>query len=63
MEKIFQLILEGHTTGIKINGIPINNLRYANNTILAENIQELQIILNTIKGKNIVLTLMQARPY
>jgi len=37
-------------TEIKINGIPINNLRHADDTaILTENIQELQTILNAIK--------------
>jgi len=42
MEKIFQLALESHTMGIKISGIPINNLRYTDDTmIMAENIQEL----------------------
>jgi len=43
-KKIFHLILEAesHTTKIKINGIPIKNLRYANDmTILIENIQQL----------------------
>jgi len=37
---------------IKINGISINNLRYADDTaILPENIQELQIIINEIGKK------------
>jgi len=26
MEKIFQLALKGHTTAVKVNGMPINNL-------------------------------------
>jgi len=58
IEKIFQLALEGHTTGIKVNDIPINNLRYADDAmILAKNNQELQTILNATNeiGRNIVL--------
>jgi len=44
VEKIFQLALKDYITGIKVNGILINNLQYADNTtILAENIQKLQI--------------------
>jgi len=36
-------ISTNHTTRVKINDIPINNLRYANDMeILVENIQELQ---------------------
>ncbi|XP_071653567.1 uncharacterized protein [Temnothorax longispinosus] len=49
VERIFRLALEEQAAGIKVNGIPINNLRYADDTaILAENIQDLQTILNAI---------------
>lgn len=51
-EKIFQLALEDNPMGIKINGIPINNLRYADDTaILADNIEDLQAIINAINAK------------
>ncbi|XP_039308412.1 uncharacterized protein LOC105192891 [Solenopsis invicta] len=49
VEKIFQLLLKDQRSDIKVNGIRINNLRYADDTaILAENIQDLQAILNTV---------------
>jgi len=53
LTKIFQFAFEGHMRmRIKINGISINNLRYADDTaILPENIQELQIIINEIGKK------------
>lgn len=39
--------LEGETAGIKVNGIPINNIRYADDTIIiAENIDDLQRLMN-----------------
>jgi hypothetical protein len=34
MKKIFQLTFESHITGIKVNGISINNLRYADDTTI-----------------------------
>jgi len=49
VEKIFQLALGNiyQIIGKKVNEIPINNLRYADDTaILAENIQDLQALLN-----------------
>lgn len=43
------LLLEGVTGDIKINGKAINNIRYANDTIvLAENIQDLQDMMDRI---------------
>jgi len=37
VEKIFQVAFEDHITEIKVNDIPINNLRYAEDTaILAD---------------------------
>jgi len=47
VEKISQLALQNHT-GIKVNGIPINNLRYADDTAIVQNIQKLGIILHAI---------------
>ncbi|RZF44527.1 hypothetical protein LSTR_LSTR002300 [Laodelphax striatellus] len=48
-EKIISKALEEETGGIKINGIPINNLRYADDTVLlAENIEDLQRMLNNV---------------
>jgi len=41
VEKIFQLAFKGRTTGIKINGIPINNLQYADDMAIVGNIEEL----------------------
>lgn len=41
--------LESNTKTITMNGIPIKNLRYADDTtILADNIEELQAIVNAI---------------
>ena len=49
VEKIFQIALEGVDTGIKINGKPINNIRYADDTaILANNLEDLQDILDRV---------------
>lgn len=49
VEKIFQMALESETRGIKVNGIPINNIRYADDTaILANNLEDLQILLNKL---------------
>lgn len=45
---IFKQALETDI-GIKINGLPINNLRYADDTvIMAESIGELQLLLNSV---------------
>jgi len=57
MKKIFQLILEGRITGIQVNGIPINNLRYAicDTAILTENTQELQTILDTVNELEVLV--------
>ncbi|KAF2898512.1 hypothetical protein ILUMI_07664 [Ignelater luminosus] len=43
------IALHDQTRGIKINGIPINSIRYADDTaILAGNIEDLQTLLNNI---------------
>ncbi|KAI5752582.1 hypothetical protein M8J77_018365 [Diaphorina citri] len=48
-EEIFATALEDVAGGICVNGTPINNLRYADDTaLLAENIQNLQNILNKV---------------
>ncbi|KAI5746880.1 hypothetical protein M8J77_008501 [Diaphorina citri] len=48
-EKIMAKALEHETGGIKINGIAINNLRYADDTVLlAENTEDLQRMLNNV---------------
>jgi len=55
VEKIFQLVFEDHATRLKLNNISINNLRYADDmAIMDENIQELQITLNAINGKEAI---------
>lgn len=49
VEKIFQLALDSVATGIKVNGKPINNIRYADDTaILANNLEDLQNMLDRI---------------
>lgn len=48
-EEILKKALEEETAGIKINGIPVNNIRYADDTIIiAENIDDLQRLMNRI---------------
>lgn len=48
-EEIIKEALEEKTAGIRINGIPINNLRYADDTVLvAESAIELQDLLDRI---------------
>lgn len=48
-EMIFQKALDSQQKGIKINGFPINNIRYADDTaILANDLEDLQHILNKI---------------
>lgn len=50
---------EGESRGIKINGIPINNTRYAGDTaILAPTLEDLQQIMskiNAIKTKRMII--------
>lgn len=51
-EKIFQLALNGNLRGIKVKGIPINNLCYADDTaFLTDKIEDLQAIVNVISAK------------
>ena len=48
-EEIFNKALENDAGGILVNGIPLNNLRYADDTVLlAENMQDLQNMLNNV---------------
>ncbi|KAF2885479.1 hypothetical protein ILUMI_20687 [Ignelater luminosus] len=48
-EDIMNKVLHGQAYGIKINGIPINNLRCADDTVLiAEILQDLQILMNKV---------------
>ncbi|KAF2905029.1 hypothetical protein ILUMI_01141 [Ignelater luminosus] len=48
-EKVFQKALHDQTRGIKIDGIPINSIRYADDTAIpADNIEDLQNLLNNI---------------
>ena len=50
-EKIFQEALEGFPKGIKINGETINNIRYADDTvILASSLEDLQTLLEKINA-------------
>jgi len=51
-EKILQLALEGNPRGIKVKGIPINNLSYADDTaFLTDKIKDLQAIVSAISAK------------
>ena len=53
-EKIFQEALEGFPEGIKINGKTVNNIRYADDTvILASSLEELQTLLKKINATNV----------
>ena len=46
-EKIFRITLEGETHVIKINGAPINNIRYAGDTVIvAKKIENFQILID-----------------
>ena len=48
-ESIFQDALEEQQLGIKVNGTWINNIRYADDTVLiADNMNDLQSLLNTV---------------
>lgn len=48
-ENIINKAFSDQTIGIKINGIPINNLRYADDTVLiAETAEDLQILVDRI---------------
>lgn len=48
-EEIMKNALYNVTVGIKVNGIPIHNIRYADDTVLlAENIEDLQTLLDRV---------------
>lgn len=48
-EEIFAKALENNAGGIRVNGIRLNNLRYADDAVLlAENMQDLQGMLNDV---------------
>lgn len=48
-EGVFQEALEDAEIGIKVNGVWINNIRYADDTVLiADNMQDLQRLINTV---------------
>lgn len=45
--------LSNDTRGVNINGIPIHNLRYADDTVLIASIlQDLQILLNKVNEES-----------
>ena len=53
-EKIFQDALEGSLEGIKINTETINNIRYADDTvILATSLEDLQTLLEKINETSV----------
>jgi len=46
-EEIFTKVLENEEGGIRVKGIPLNSLRYADDTVLlAENMSDFQNMLN-----------------
>lgn len=46
---IFNIYVDGVVAGIKVNGKPINNIRYADDTaVLANNREDLQDILDRV---------------
>ena len=48
-EAIFQEALEDVEMGVKVNGVWINNIRYADDTVLiADNIHDLQQLVNKV---------------
>lgn len=48
-EEIMKRALDDETKGLKINGVPINNIRYADDTILmAANLNDLQILVDKV---------------
>lgn len=56
---ILKKALEKTDVGIKINGLHINNLRYAEETVYAESMEELQQFLNNVRdvSKEMVLNI------
>ncbi|KAI4502759.1 hypothetical protein M0802_001803 [Mischocyttarus mexicanus] len=48
-EKIFVKVVENNADEIRVNGVPLNNLNYADDTVLlVEIMQDLQNMLNNI---------------
>jgi len=48
-EEIFTKAFKNEEGGIRVDGIPLNNLRYADDTVLfAENMSDLQNMLNNV---------------
>nr|CAH7716432.1 unnamed protein product [Callosobruchus chinensis]CAH7751816.1 unnamed protein product [Callosobruchus chinensis] len=48
-ERVFAEIVSERPMGIIVNGIPINNIRYADDTaIIADNANDLQTLLNSV---------------
>lgn len=63
-DEILKSALESERAGITANGIPINNNRYADDTvILAESLEDLQKLVEKVKkhGEDYVLTLNMKR--
>lgn len=49
VQKTFQIVLKGVVAEIKVNGKPINNIRYADDTtFLASNLEDLLDILDRV---------------
>lgn len=53
VERAFAEVMSMCTIGIRVNGIPINNIRYADDTvILADNADDLQALLHMVQEKS-----------
>lgn len=51
VENVFAEALEGYDYGIKVNGYPLNNIRYADDTaILTDNEHEMQLLIDRINN-------------
>lgn len=49
LEKIFNITFENEEIGIKVKGIRVNNIRYADNAIITESMQDMQKIINKLE--------------
>jgi len=59
-EPIFQEALEERNVGVKVNGVWVNKIRYADDTVLiADNMEDLREMLGTVGecSKNMVLNI------
>lgn len=59
VERAFGEVVSNSTLGVKVNGVPINNIRYVVDTaILADDADDFQSLLNIINDASNALGLM-----